>query len=387
METMKFFHLSDLHIGKQLHHYNLCEEQRFILQQIVDYAKKEHPDAILLAGDIYDVAVPSAEAVSVFDNFLTSLSEIEPAIPVMMIAGNHDSARRIDFASSILAKNDVYIAGMPPVTPEEKVKKVTLEDAFGPVDFYLLPFVKPGYVRKLVEEEITSYDGAVKAVLSREEIDATRRNVILSHQFYTAGASEPLISDSEMHIVGGIENVDVSCLAPFDYAALGHIHRAQKIGEERFRYSGTPLPYSVSEASDEKAITVVELGEKGTPAVVTSHPLKPRHAVRKLTGKLEDILEKKEYAKDFVSVTLTDEVESNRPKEQLETVFERILEIKIDNARTRNLLNFTTGEVEHVDPYEAFCSFFKEMNHRELSEEEDAFLREVIQKQIGGEEE
>lgn len=384
---MKFFHLSDLHIGKQLHHYNLCEEQRYILQQIVDYAKEEHPDAILIAGDIYDVAVPSAEAVSVFDYFLTSLSEIQPTIPVLVIAGNHDSARRIDFASSILAKHDVYIAGMPPVTPEEQVKKVTLEDEFGAVDFYLLPFVKPGYVRKLVEEEITSYDAAVKAVLAREEIDTTRRNVILSHQFYTAGAAEPLICDSEMHIVGGIENVDVSCLAPFDYAALGHIHRAQKMGEERFRYSGTPLPYSVSEATDEKAITIVELKEKGTPAVVTTYPFVPRHAVRKLTGRLGDILEKTEYAKDFVSITLTDEVESSRPKEQLETVFERILEIKIDNARTRNLLNFTTGDVERVDPYEAFCDFFQEMNGRELNEEEDSFLKEVIQKQMGGEDE
>ena len=196
---MKLFHLSDLHIGKQLHHYNLAAEQREMLAQIVALAESGHPDAILIAGDIYDTPVPSAEAVSVFDTFLSALCEIEPQIAVMIIAGNHDSARRIDFASSILAKHEVYIAGLPPMQEGETIRRVTLADGYGEVDFYLLPFVKPGYVRKLFDEEIKGYDMAVRRLIEREEIDPARRNVILSHQFYTAGGKEPATCDSEIH--------------------------------------------------------------------------------------------------------------------------------------------------------------------------------------------
>ena len=272
---MKLFHLSDLHIGKQLHHYNLAAEQRKTLAQIVALAKSEHPDAILIAGDIYDTPVPSAEAVSVFDAFLSALCEIEPQIAVMIIAGNHDSARRIDFASSILAKHEVYIAGLPPMREGETIRRVTLADGYGEVDFYLLPFVKPGYVRKLFDEEIKGYDMAVRRLIEREEIDPARRCVILSHQFYTAGGKEPATCDSEIHYVGGVENVDAGVLAPFDYAALGHIHRAQHIGAEKYRYCGTPFPYSISEAGEEKSVTVVELGEKGQPPVIRQIPLPP----------------------------------------------------------------------------------------------------------------
>ena len=246
---MKLFHLSDLHIGKQLHHYNLAAEQRKTLAQIVALAKSEHPDAILIAGDIYDTPVPSAEAVSVFDAFLSALCEIEPQIAVMIIAGNHDSARRIDFASSILAKHEVYITGLPPMQEGETIRRVTLADGYGEVDFYLLPFVKPGYVRKLFDEEIKGYDMAVRRLIEREEIDPARRCVILSHQFYTAGGKEPATCDSEIHYVGGVENVDAGVLAPFDYAALGHIHRAQHIGAEKYRYCGAPFPYSISAVS------------------------------------------------------------------------------------------------------------------------------------------
>lgn len=218
---MKLFHLSDLHIGKQLHHYNLAAEQRKTLAQIVALAKSEHPDAILIAGDIYDTPVPSAEAVSVFDAFLSALCEIEPQIAVMIIAGNHDSARRIDFASSILAKHEVYIAGLPPMQEGETIRRVTLADGYGEVDFYLLPFVKPGYVRKLFDEEIKGYDMAVRRLIEREEIDSARRCVILSHQFYTAGGKEPATCDSEIHYVGGVENVDAGVLAAVRLCALG----------------------------------------------------------------------------------------------------------------------------------------------------------------------
>ncbi len=377
---MKFFHLSDLHIGKQLHHYNMSAEQRHILSQIVEKAKTERPQALLISGDIYDAPVPSAEAVSIFDEFLSAVNDITPQIAVLLIAGNHDSAKRIDFASSILGKHEVYIAGMPPVKPEEHIRKVTLCDAFGEVDFYLLPFVKPGYVRGLFEEEIKSFHRAVQKVIGREEIDASRRNVLLSHQFYTASGAEPEICDSEIRMAGGIENVDAGVLEIFDYAALGHLHKSQKIGREENRYCGTPLPYSVSEAEDEKSITMVELGEKGTPPKITALPLHPLRRVRKLTGNLEDILAgaSEEMRQDFVSITLTDEVEAYQPKERLEECFDYILEIRIDNARTRAILEFSGKPLAEFEPYAAFCAFFQDMNGRAMTKAEETLLREVI---------
>ncbi|TJX47644.1 exonuclease subunit SbcD, partial [Soehngenia saccharolytica] len=207
---MKFFHLSDLHIGKQLHHYNMIAEQRDILGKIVALAEREKPDAVLIAGDVYDTPVPSAEAVSVFDEFLTALNDLEPEVTVCIIAGNHDSAKRIDFASDILAKHRVMIAGMPPLTREETIRKVSFFDAYGEVCIYLLPFVKPSYVRNLNDSDITTYDEAVRLVIERENIDTAKRNIIVSHQFYTAAGREPETSDSEIRMVGGIENVDTA---------------------------------------------------------------------------------------------------------------------------------------------------------------------------------
>ena len=380
---MKFFHLSDLHIGKQLYHYSLLADQEHILKQIVEAAREELPDAVLIAGDIYDVPVPSGEAVALFDSFLSSLNDIVPQIPVLLIAGNHDSARRIDFASSILAKHDVYIAGMPPVQPEESIKKVTLTDDHGEVDFYLLPFVKPSYVRKLFDEEIKNCDLAVKKLLERENIDPSRRNVLVSHQFYTAGSSAPETSDSEIHMVGGIENVDVMVLEPFTYAALGHIHKGQRIGKEQYRYCGSPLPYSVSEAGTEKSITIVELKEWGSAPEIRMYPLKPLRQVRKLTGTLEEILAEadEEMRGDFVSITLTDEVEAYHPKETLEEKFSRILEIRIDNERTRSILEFSEEPMQNTNPYEAFLTFFRDMNGRGMTGQEEKMLREVLQEE------
>lgn len=383
---MKLFHLSDLHIGKQLHHYNMGSEQRAILLKIVETAREQRPDVIILAGDIYDSPVPSAEAVSILDDFLSALCEIEPQITILMIAGNHDSAKRLDFASSILAKHNVYIAGLPPMQPEEHMSRVTLCDSYGEVDFYLLPFVKPAYVRNLFDEEGVSYDRAVRGLIERETIDESRRNVIVSHQFYTAGSSAPRTCESEVRLVGGIENVDVSVLAPFEYAALGHIHRPQKMGKDIYRYCGTPLQYSVSEAGERKSITVVELGAKGSEPKIEEIPLVPLREVRKLSGTLEEILAMaaQEVCHDFVSITLTDEIEAYQPKERLEERFDHILEIRVDNARTRKLLELTGEEQELLDPYEAFCAFFSEMNGREMTEQEDALMRQVIAEELEG---
>ena len=378
---MKFIHLSDLHIGKQLHHYSLLEEQRELLGQIVSHVKKEQPDAVVIAGDIYDTTVPSAEAIAVFDEFLSELDALEQRLTICIIAGNHDSAKRLDYASQILAKHDIHIVGMPPVTAEEGIKKVGLADMYGEVNFYLLPFVKPAFVKKLFPEEALSFSEAVKRLLEREEIDETKRNVLVSHQFYAGGGESPVTSDSEVHVVGGIDNVDVGVLRAFDYAALGHIHRAQKITAEKNRYAGTIFPYSVSEADEEKFVAMVELGEKGEDPQVVKLPLVLPRKVRKLRGTMDEVLALTggEVCPDYVSITLTDDVEVSHPREILEEKYERILEIRIDNARTRKLIELGEIEMENLAPYEAFCNFFAELNGREMTGAEDALLREVLQ--------
>lgn len=404
---MKFFHLSDLHIGKHLHHYNLKEDQEAVLAQVVEYARSERPDCIVIAGDIYDKAAPSAEAVSVFDGFLTELAGIEPVIPILIISGNHDSAQRLDFASGILQKQAVHIAGMPPVTVDDRIKKVVLEDAYGDVNFYMLPFVKPGYVRNVFPEEaIESYDVAVKRLIEREEVDGRQRNVLISHQFYTAGGERPMECESESITVGGLDNVDVEAVKVFDYVALGHIHGPQPMGAPWIRYCGTPMKYSVSESSHVKSVTVVTLNEKGSVPVIETLPLKPLYDVRKLEGELKDILkewesegagtcsgdeevkvsEGYEKCQDYVSVTLTDETELYKPKEELGSCFERILEVKVDNSRTRAVLEGMEDVRLVTDPLKVFGEFFQEMQGRSMSEEEMNILQGVIMKVKEGDE-
>ena len=377
---MRFFHLSDLHIGKHLHHYNLKEDQKHILREIVSYAKELHPDAIVIAGDIYDKSVPSAEAVTIFDDFLTELSDITPAIPVMIISGNHDSPERLQYASRILSKYHVHMSGSVPRTKEEHLTTLTLEDDYGKVNFYLLPFMKPSYVRNVFDEAPENYTDAVKMILEREMIDTTERNVLVAHQFFTSGGEKPETCDSEVISVGGIDNVDISAVDKFDYIALGHIHGAQKVGKSHIRYCGTPLKYSVSEAGHNKHLTVVTLGAKDDVPVIEELPLHPLYDVKKVKGDLNSILEqvKENSGKDYVSITLTDEIEPYRPKEQLENVYERILEIRIDNTRTRNKLILSEEEEISMDPAETFAKFFGEMQGRELTEEEIKFMQKIF---------
>lgn len=390
---MRFFHLSDLHIGKQLHHYNLREDQEHILAEVISYAEKLHPDAVVIAGDVYDKSVPSGDAVTVFDDFLTRLSAVKPVIPILVIAGNHDSAQRLDYASRLLGSHQIYIAGKAPESEEDHLKKITLTDEYGKVNFYLMPFLKPGYVRGLCGGEMPeSYTAAVQAVLEREEIDPGERNVIVSHQFYTGRDSRtgeeisPKTCDSELLSVGGIDNVDISVLKEFDYAALGHLHGAQKAGSENVRYCGTLLKYSVSEAGQEKTLHLVTLGAKGDPVNVEKLPLHPLRDVRRVRGELEEIISAAdpEHRDDYVSVTLTDEIDPYKPKEQLQKVYSHILEVRMDNERTRKKLEFDEGEIRMEDPLDVFSDFYREMQGREMSEEETEILRFVFDKVKGG---
>ena len=385
---MKLFHLSDLHIGKQLHHYNLAAEQREMLAQIVALAESGHPDAILIAGDIYDTPVPSAEAVSVFDTFLSALCEIEPQIAVMIIAGNHDSARRIDFASSILAKHEVYIAGLPPMQEGETIRRVTLADGYGEVDFYLLPFMKPAYVKNIfVDGTPETYSDAVKEIIKREKIDyKDKRNVLVSHQFYVSEKAEsPETCDSEVFSVGGIDNVDIGSVKEFDYVALGHLHGAQCIGKPEIRYCGTLLKYSVSESTQNKSLTVVTLKAKGEKPEIENYPLHPLRDVRKKKGTLDEIIKEAQETEkdDYISITLTDEIDPYKPKEQLERIFSHILEIRVDNQRTRTKLKEMDEELVMKDPFTSFAEFYKEMQGREMNGEEETIMKEIFDKAKG----
>ena len=383
---MKFFHLSDLHIGRQLHHYNLREDQEKILGEVIDYAKLIHPDAIIIAGDIYDKSVPSAEAVSMFDEFLTALSAIEPAIPVLIISGNHDSAERLQYASGILKKHQIHLAGIAPRTPEEYIEKVTLTDEYGEVNFYLLPFLKPAYVRRVFDEEIPeTYSEAVRCLIEREKIDfCNRRNVLISHQFYT-GKDNPQTCDSETFSVGGIDNIDIGCVKEFDYVALGHLHGEQNVGMSHIRYCGTLLKYSVSESSHHKSLSVVTLKEKGISPQIELLPLHPLRDVQKKRGQLEEILKQAEEKEkdDYISITLTDEVEPYKPKEQLEKVFSHILEVRVDNTRTRNKLQELDEELTIKDPLESFADFYQEMQGKEMGEEEQEIMMQILEEAKG----
>lgn len=380
---MKLFHISDLHIGKQLHYYNLGECQKRVLEQIVAQAQSVRPDVIVIAGDIYDKAVPSGEAYQLFDGFLNGLADIEPNIPVLIIAGNHDNAKRLQYAGNFLERNQIYVSVMPPSNEEEYLKKITLQDEFGEVHFYLLPFTKPGYVRQLFEEGVvTDYHTAIQALIEREQIDLSQRNVLVAHQFFVANGEEPSKSDSELTYisVGGLDWVDVSCVRDFDYVALGHIHRAQKMGGDHIRYCGTPYKYSVSEEKDVKGILVVTLGEKGTVPVFETIPLVVRPDVRSIRGSLTEILEAAtaENCQDYVSITLTDE-QVFLAKESLEEVYPHILEVRVDNKRTRKRMEDREERGEKRSPMEAFADFYREMNDIEMSEEEEKILQDIIE--------
>ena len=374
---MKFFHLSDLHIGKQLHFYSLKEDQQAILEEIVQYARKLEPQAIVIAGDVYDKSVPSAEAVAVFDEFIRKLADLD--VDILVISGNHDSPERLDFASTLLERQRLYIAGMVPATSQEHLKKVTLLDEYGEVEFWLLPFLKPGYVRNVFEdEEPLSCTEAIKRLLERENPDSVKRKVLVTHQFYTASGVEPTRSDSETVYVGGAGNADISAVEGFEYVAMGHIHKAQCVGKPSCRYCGTLLKYSAGESRDEKSLTVVTLEEKGAEPVIETFPLHPLRDVKQMSGTLEELL--KQGCEDYVSLTLTDERMPYQPREKLLEAFPNMLELKVENTRTRLALENLSEAGVPANPLEGFEKFYEEVNGCPMNEEERDVMKQILEK-------
>lgn len=375
---MKFFHLSDLHIGLKLFNRDLREDQEYILRQITDIAVREQPQAVVIAGDIYDKAVPSAEAVEVFDRFIAGLNSALPDTAVMMIAGNHDSGPRINCFRSVLSRQNVYMIGQPPKVEGEQIEKVILKDESGPVNFYLLPFVRPSMVKQLtgVDENGNnlSYDETLRRLIGREEIDPSQRNVIVSHQFYLpSGTDAEAVErmDSEIRTVGNIDQVSADILEQFDYAALGHIHKPMKAGSEFIRYCGTPLACSVSEAGQKKGIIMVELGDKGDRKT-TVLPLEPLRQVRVIRGELEEVLE--QACGDYVTVILTDKADLDvfDMQDKIRSAFPNLLEIRRETVR-RTDYERAYAVQEELDPFELCCAFLSEPD-----EDEKALLRDVI---------
>lgn len=375
---VKFFHLSDLHIGLKLFNRDLREDQEYILQQITDLAVKERPDAVLIAGDIYDKAIPSAEAVEVFDHFISGLSSALPDMAVMLISGNHDSGPRVNCFRSVLSRQNVYMIGLPPRMPEEHIEKAVLTDEYGDVNFYLLPFVRPSMVKQItgVDENGNnlSYNDTLRRLIEREEIDQSQRNVIVSHQFYLPSgtkAEEVERMDSEIRTVGNIDEVSADILGQFDYAALGHIHKPMKAGSEFCRYCGTPLACSVSETGQQKGIIMVELGKKGSRKT-TVLPLKPLRQVRVIRGDLAEVL--KQECSDYVTVILTDKVDLDvlDMQDKIRSAFPNLLEIRRETLRRADYMR-GYGAQEELDPFELCCAFLKETD-----DEEKELLRDVI---------
>lgn len=370
---MKIIHLSDLHIGKRINEYSMLEEQEHILNQIFAIVDKEKPAAVLLAGDIYDKSVPSAEAVQLFDAFLSELASRH--LHTFVISGNHDSAERIAFGSRIMDKSGIHLS---PVY-DGNVRPIILNDAYGEVAFYMLPFVKPAVVRHYFENEtIENYSDAVRVAIEQMQIDPNRCNVLMAHQFVT-GAQQ---SESEDLSVGGLDNVDASVFKDFDYVALGHLHRPQDCGDN-IRYCGSPLKYSFSEVGDEKSVTILEIKEKGN-IIRRFEPLKPLHDWQDLKGTYEELTDRNfyvgtSYQEDYVRITLTDENDVVDAIGKLRTIYHNLMELRYDNVRTRSNVEVGSAQnVERKSPFELFSELFEKQNGQPMTEEQQQYVNQLI---------
>ncbi len=374
---MKLLHLGDLHIGKSLGEYNLIEDQKYILKQIFDIITEHSVDAVLIAGDVYDKAIPSEEAVALFDYFLCKLSSMN--VKTFVISGNHDSDERLNFGSSLFEANGLYIASKY----NGNLYKKELEDEYGRMNVYLLPFVKASQVRHFYpDEEIDTYDKAVKVIVNKAEINENERNVLVAHQFVAGGGEEPQLGGSEnvsVQNVGLVERIGTDCFDKFDYVALGHIHSPQRIGRDEIRYSGSPLKYSLSEVNNNKSVPIVTVGKKGEVNIELI-PLKPFRNMRHLKGKLEQLLHQDniEDTNDFIYVTLTDEAPINDVMGIFQQYYPNTIKIDYDNAHTKAIEQVDISRIMEKKSFGEFISdFYQYIYGCDISEEEMKVMNEV----------
>lgn len=371
---MKLIHLSDLHLGKRVYDFNLLEDQAYILKEILKVIDTEEPDGVIIAGDIYDKSVPSTEAVELLDEFLVQLSRRD--LQVFLISGNHDSPERLAFASRLIASAGIH---MSPVY-HGVIEPIVLTDAYGPLNVYLLPFVKPAHVRRFFpDRKIESYQDALCAAIEALPIDWSGRNVLVTHQFVTGAVR----SDSEEISVGGTDNIDAAVFEQFDYVALGHIHGPQNIGSERIRYCGTPLKYSFSEAEHVKSVTVTEIREKGSLSVRTV-PLHPVRDLREIEGTYEELTYRPNYegtnTEDYLHITLTDEEDIPDAIGKLRLIYPNLMSLDYNNSRTRSAgVLSDPAEADRKSPLVLFEAFYKEQNGRSMSDEQKDFAREIME--------
>ena len=372
---MKILHLSDLHIGKRVNDFSMLEDQEYILKKILNVIDEHKPQAVLIAGDVYDKSVPSAEAVQLFDDFLVSLSERE--LKTFIISGNHDSPERLAFVARLMNPSGIYIS---PVYKKGSAP-VVLEDEFGELFIYMLPFIKPAHVRaQFPDLEIGSYNDALKAALEDLNPDENKRNILITHQFVTGAVK----SDSEEMSVGGSDNIDGTLFNKFDYVALGHIHRPQKMLRDTIRYSGTPLKYSFSEAKHQKSVTIIDFNEKNNIEIFEI-PLVPKRDMREIKGTYLEITAKSYYEntnrEDYLHITLTDEEEIPEALGKLRVIYPNIMKLDYDNTRIRKGITISEGpSVEKKSPTDLFSEFYQFQNNQSLNEEQENLLKELVEK-------
>lgn len=373
---MKLIHLADLHIGKRVNEISMIEDQRYVLQQVVEWIEEEQADGVLIAGDVYDKQVPSIEAVQLLDTFLTELARRK--LPVYLISGNHDAAERVAFGARLLEKSHIYVAARY----QGKIDKITIPDAYGNVNLYLLPFLKPAQVRAVWKEEaehVTTYQDAIDFVLAKEEIKQDERNILVAHQF-VAGAQT---CDSEERTIGGLDQIAASSFQAFDYVALGHLHGPQQVSRETIRYAGTLLKYSFSEISHKKSITMVELGEKGQVKVRTK-PVHPLHDMRQIRGTYEELVKREHYENtetaDYLRIILTDEEDVYDAIGKLRVIYPNLMRLEYDNTRTRSRNTVDgTEAVEQKTPIAFAEELYCLQNNRPMNETQRNYMEKMIQ--------
>ena len=370
---MKILHLSDLHFGKRLNNFSLLEDQYHVNRQIFKLAKDTHIEAVIIAGDVFDRQIPSAGAVQLFDDFLNFWAELN--LPVFIISGNHDSAERLSFGAHIFSQNNIYIS---PVY-NGQIEPISLNDAYGKINFYLLPFIKPATVRPFFpDEKINSYTEAVQTVLNNLPLNKDERNILIAHQFVTGA----VLSDSEEIVVGGLDNVDAHVFDAFDYVALGHIHTPQTILRDSIRYCGTLLKYSFSEANQQKCATVIDIKAKGQMDI-TAYPVKPLHDMRKIKGTYAELTDRQNYigtdTDDYILATLTDEEDVPDAIGRLRSIYPNIMQLDYDNIRTRTRNNIETVDINTSKaPLELFGEFYKLQNNQPLNETQSQIMQDLI---------
>ncbi len=370
---MKILHLSDLHLGKKVNEFSMLDDQQYILNQILNIVESENPNCVIIAGDIYDKSVPPAEAIQVFDSFLFNLSERK--LSVFVISGNHDTAERISFGGRLMTSRNVYIA---PVFCG-KINPVTLYDEYGDINFYMIPFVKPFHVRKIFPDEaIASYTDAMKTVIKNMNINTERRNILITHQFIT-GAS---FGNSEEFSVGGTDNIDADIFDDFDYVALGHIHRSQNIGSKRIRYCGSQLKYYIEEASQQKSVTITEIGLKGA-LDIKEIPLVPKRDMKVYKGKYKELTDIDFYSNintdDYIFITLTDEEDIPDANRKLHKIYSYMMKLSYDNSRTKNHSVIKSDiRNEKLPPVQIFSEFYESQCNHKMSSEQYEFVESLI---------